>query len=298
MTGDLGGRIGRLVGSEVRSLRPLHGGCIAEVARVDLADGRALVAKRSRGLDLTLEAFMLGELRRLSPLPVPDVLASEPDLLLLAYVEHDPAGLDDAAQRHAAELLAATHAVRGPAFGYERDTLIGPLPQPNPWTGRWLPFFRDQRLLLTAERARRAGHLPSQTARRLETLAGRLERWLDEPAAPALLHGDLWSGNILARRGRIVATLDPAIYYGHPEVELAFTTLFGTFGEPFFDAYTAIAATEPGFHELRRDLYNLYPLLVHVTLFGAGYLAAGRARPRPAGLLTLCRCRQPEGKRP
>ena len=273
MTGDLGGRIGRLVGSEVRSLRPLHGGCIAEVARVDLADGRALVAKRSRGLDLTLEAFMLGELRRLSPLPVPDVLASEPDLLLLAYVEHDPAGLDDAAQRHAAELLAATHAVRGPAFGYERDTLIGPLPQPNPWTGRWLPFFRDQRLLPTAERARRAGHLPAHTARRLETLAGRLERWLDEPAAPALLHGDLWSGNILARRGRIVATLDPAIYYGHPEVELAFTTLFGTFGEPFFDAYTAIAAIAPGFHELRRDLYNLYPLLVHVTLFGAGYLA-------------------------
>lgn len=88
-----------------------------------------------------------------------------------------------------------------------------------------------------------------------------------------MLHGDLWSGNILARRGRIVATLDPAIYYGHPEVELAFTTLFGTFGEPFFAAYAELAPIAPGFHELRRDLYNLYPLLVHVTLFGAGYLA-------------------------
>ena len=269
---DLAQRIAALLGAEVRSVRPLHGGCIAEVARADLADGRAVVAKRSRGLDLTLEAFMLGELRRLSPLPVPDVLASEPDLLLLTFVEHDPGGLDAAAQRHAAGLLAATHAVRGPAFGFERDTLIGPLPQPNPWTERWLPFFRDQRLLPAAERARRVGHLPARTARRIEALAGRLERWLDEPAGPALLHGDLWSGNILSRQGRIVATLDPAIYYGHPEVELAFTALFGTFGEPFFAAYAELAPIEPGFRELRRDLYNLYPLLVHVTLFGAGYL--------------------------
>ena len=129
------------------------------------------------------------------------------------------------------------------------------------------------------ERAARAGHLPARTARRLEYLRGPVERWLDEPAAPALLHGDLGSGNILARWGRIVATLNPAIYYGHPEVELAFTTLFGTFGEPFFDAYTAIAAVAPGFHG-GADLYNLYPLLVHVTLFGAGYRLVERVLDR------------------
>ena len=117
VTGDLrrAHRPARRLGGP--SLRPLHGGCIAEVARVDLADGRALVAKRSRGLDLTLEAFMLGELRRLSPLPVPDVLASEPDLLLLAYVEHDPAASMPPPSATRPSCWAATHAVRGPAFG-------------------------------------------------------------------------------------------------------------------------------------------------------------------------------------
>ena len=80
------------------------------------------------------------------------------------------------------------------------------------------------------------------------------------------------TSNILVKSGRIAAVLDPAIYFGHPEIELAFATLFGTLGEPFFARYRELAPLDPGFFELRRDLYNLYPLLVHVTLFGRSYL--------------------------
>ncbi len=103
-------------------------------------------------------------------------------------------------------------------------------------------------------------------------MAARIGDYLIEPAHPSLLHGDLWTGNVLVRQGRIAGLVDPAISCGHPEIELAFTTLFGTFGRSFFAAYESVLPLEPGFHEVRSDLYNLYPRLVHVRLFGAGYL--------------------------
>ncbi len=252
---------------------PLHGGCIAEVWRVELADGGRIVAKRPRGGgDLATEGWMLRELRRKGGLPVPEVLHAAPDLLLLEWIPHDDGGLDARGEAEAAELLAALHAVTAPRFGLERTTPIGPLDQPNPWTDRWLDFFREHRLLHAARRAHAAGRLPARVLARLERLAARLERWLDEPAAPALLHGDVWTGNVLVRDGRVAAFVDPAIYFGHPEMEIAFTTLFGPFGRTFYERYAALRDLDDGFFAVRRDLYNLYPLLVHVHLFGGGYL--------------------------
>lgn len=277
MNPSLAARIETLLGKPPRRAVPLHGGCIAEVLRVELSDGSLIVAKRSRGEggDLTLEAFMLRELRRLSTLPVPEVLAAESDLLLLEHIEHDPhAGLDASAQEHAATLIAALHEVRGDAFGYTRDTLIGPLPQPNPVSASWIDFFRDQRLLSMARLAHEADHLPDSLILRLERLAERLADLITEPPHPSLLHSDLWTGNVLVGRSRIAGFVDPAIYFGHPEIELAFSTLFGTFGKPFFRRYAELRPLQPGFFAHRRDIYNLYPLLVHVRLFGGGYVGS------------------------
>ena len=95
---------------------------------------------------------------------------------------------------------------------------------------------------------------------------------LCEPAHPSLLHGDLWSGNIIVGNDCISGFIDPAIYCGHPETELAFTTMFSTFSDPFFEAYEALSPLEPGFFAERCKIYNLYPTLVHVRLFGASYL--------------------------
>lgn len=254
----------------------LHGGCIAEVARLDLHDGRSVVEKRARAgdaTDLSLEGWMLRYLAEHSVLPVPEVLAAAPDRLVMSYVPHDVGGPSREAEIDAADKLAALHAIRAERFGLERDTLIGPLPQPNGEMASWIEFFRERRLLSMTRRADAAGRLPAGFAARLDRLAGKLDEFLEEPSAPALLHGDAWSGNLLFRGERIAAFVDPAVYYGHPEIELAFTRLFGPFGETFYAAYAERAGIAPGFFEVRAALYNVYPLLVHVHLFGSGYLA-------------------------
>lgn len=118
-----------------------------------------------------------------------------------------------------------------------------------------------------------AGRLPPRTRMRIDALAARLDRWIDDDAKPSLIHGDLWGGNILSRGDRITGLIDPALYFADPEIELAFMTLFGSVGEAFFRSYGERLQLRPGFFEARCDLYNLYPLLVHVRLFGGSYVA-------------------------
>jgi fructosamine-3-kinase len=271
-------RLAGALGSTVVDARPLAVGFGLIGLEIRLDDGRHLAVKarasgQGRASDLSLEGYMLGELARHSDFPVPRVHHAEPGLLAMDFIETDGSGITPSVERHAGELIARLHATPRAAFGYERDTLIGPLPQPNPISRSWVPFFRDQRLLFMANQAHLEGAFPSSMLRRIERLAGRIGDYIVEPAFPSLLHGDLWTGNVLVRGGRIAGFVDPAIYCGHPEIEVAFATLFGTFGKAFFAAYESLMPLEPGFREIRRDLYNLYPLLVHVRLFGSGYLA-------------------------
>jgi fructosamine-3-kinase len=200
------------------------------------------------------------------------VLHSAPRLLIMEYVEGD-SHFSAKAQEHAAELLAALHDVREPRFGLDEATLIGGLHQPNPRSGAWIPFFREHRIVYMANEAARAGRLDRKMVSRVMRFAEKLEDVLEEPEYPSLLHGDVWTTNVLASGGRITAFLDPAVYAGHPEIELAFITLFGTFGDAFFARYHSLRPIRAGFFEERRDIYNLYPLLVHVRLFGGGYVS-------------------------
>jgi fructosamine-3-kinase len=288
MTQPLKRRIEAALGASIVEARPLAVGFGLEGAVVTFADGRRLAVKAAapgsaRAGNLALEGFMLGELARLSELPVPRVHYAGDALLAMDYIETDGSGITAGVERHAGALIAALHATPRPHFGYARDTLIGPLHQPNPEAARWVKFFRDHRLLHMARAAHDEGALPAPLLARIERFAARIEEHLIEPAHPALLHGDLWTGNVLVRGGRVAGLVDPAIYCGHPEIELAFATLFGTFGESFFEAYEARLPLEPGFHEERREIYNLYPRLVHVRLFGAGYLAGIEATLRRLG---------------
>lgn len=266
----LAARIEAVCGRRVAGTRALSGGCVGEVLLVGLADGGRLVAKLGPGLEP--EGWMLEFLARNTALPVPAVVHADDDLLLMEHVEAS-GGLSAAGEAQAAELLAALHGLTWHSFGLERDTVIGGLHQPNPPTARWLDFFRDHRLLFMAHEAHRAGRLPKAVLAGVEALAGRLERWIDGPEAPGLIHGDCWGGNVLARNGRAAAFIDPALHYADPEIELAFGTLFGTFGDAFFRRYEELRPIKPGFWEARRDLYNLYPLLVHARLFGGSYVA-------------------------
>lgn len=261
-----------ITGKKSERLSPLSGGSIGQVYRVDFSDRASLVAKvaSEAGATLDIEGYMLGYLAEHSRLPVPTVIYSSPTLLLIEFIEGN-SDFNPQAQTYAAELLADLHSIRAHRFGLERDTLIGSLHQPNPWTDSWLVFFRDHRLLYMGRQALDAGQLPRVIFARLEKFAAQLDRWLLEPEYPSLIHGDAWTTNILAANGRITGFIDPAIYYAHPEIELAFTTLFGTFDEPFFRRYHQLRPIPPGFFEVRRDIYNLYPLLVHTRLFGGGY---------------------------
>ncbi|MCH8861407.1 MAG: fructosamine kinase family protein, partial [Proteobacteria bacterium] len=156
--------------------------------------------------------------------------------------------------------------------GLKLDTVFGSAHQPNGRCSSWIGFFRDRRLLYMAGLAFRAGRMDDAMLGRVKELAGKLEDLIEEPAAPSLLHGDLWQGNMLVRGGRIEAFIDPAIYYGHAEMDLAFSTLFGTLSDSFFGAYQEQRPIAAGFFEQRRDLYNLWPLLGHVLFFGGAYL--------------------------
>ncbi len=266
--------IAAAAGSPPLRFSALGGGCIADVQRVRLADGTDLVAKiGDPGSGLALEGFMLRYLAEHSRLPVPEVLHAEDTLLLMSCIETG-GGLGSKAQVHAAELLADLHSVTADKFGFERDTVIGGLHQPNPGTKSWTAFFRDQRLLYMAGQGQKAGRLPGRTLDRIEALAGRLERWLDDDVEASLIHGDMWGGNVLCNSRGIAGFVDPAIYHAHAEIELAFSTLFGTFSDAFFGRYREIRPLRPGFFEERRDLYNLYPLLVHVRLFGGHYVGS------------------------
>ena len=266
--------IAAAAGKQVRRLHPLSGGCISEVLAVEFTDGSRAVAKLAESESTFLtEAWMLDYLKRESSLPVPAVLHASETLLLLEYLDSGGA-LDARAQTHAAGLLAALHEITAPRFGLERDTVIGSLHQPNPETESWLDFFRDQRLIYMARAALDERAIAAPLMGRIEKLAARLSEFLEEPAKPSLIHGDMWGGNVLAKNGRITGFVDPAIYYADPEIELAFSTLFSTFGEPFFSRYAELRGLAEGFFETRRDIYNLYPLLVHVRLFGGGYVSS------------------------
>jgi len=268
-------RIGRELGAAVVEVRPLAQGNDSHLWALRLQDGRRLCAKcGGPSARLELEGRMLRHLAQAAPtLPVPAVWLAQPRLLVTDLIAAgDP--IDAAAEVDAADLIATLHQGTPAArYGFACDTLIGPLPQANPENDDWIAFFRDQRLLGPARLALKEGRLEPQLLARLERLAQRLPELLGPPARPCLIHGDLWGGNVLVRHGRIAGLIDPALYHADPEIELAFTTLFGTFGERFFARYQEHRPLRPGFFELRRDLYNLYPLLVHLRLFGRSYLS-------------------------
>jgi fructosamine-3-kinase len=280
---ELRQRVEQLLGKRVARLESLHGGMIADVRSVELASGECLVAKLSRDTPLSIEGKMLEFLARFSSLPVPRVVHADDELLLLERL----AGRSfyrPAAERQAAELLAGLHET-GPAdaglspveaerFGFPFDTLIGPFSQANDWNADWAEFYRERRLVPMLAECEERGRLPRELGKRLERLLAELGTLLDHSPEPGLVHGDVWSGNVLAEEGRITGFLDPALYFADPEVELAFIDLFDTFGTEFWNAYRDRRAIDAGYLSRRRDVYQLYPLLVHVALFGGSYVGA------------------------
>lgn len=239
----------------VADATPLGGGQVAAAWRAELEDGRVVVVKATP-YDATLEAEGLDALRRAGA-PVPAVLAVDDTVLVLEHVTGPP----DWEALGAA--LATVHAHHGPAFGWHRDNVIGPLPQANGWLPTSGAFVVERRIRphLSA--------LPPDVARRLAAACeGPLPDLLDaHDPPPSLVHGDLWSGNVIAGRWLI----DPAVHHADRETDLAMLTLFGFPERGFWAGYEGVAPLPLGW-ERRRAALQLAPLLVHVRLFGASYV--------------------------
>ncbi|WP_025897003.1 fructosamine kinase family protein [Kordiimonas gwangyangensis] len=269
----------KALGSPVVGSRPMRGGDIADVSCLTLKDGRKVVAKRPRAdqPDTTAtEAMMLNHLAAHSPVPVPRVLFQSAGILVMEHVAH--AGVTDAvkASESVAIHVAALHdCLAGDApkpYGFTEDTFIGPLNQRNKQSANWASFFRDHRLLAMAQSCLRTSRFEAGMMARIEAIAAKLPTLLPGTPPASLLHGDLWAGNMLIDGDRAAGFIDPAISYGHAEMDLAFIALMGGLERNFFDAYAAHRAIEPGFFEDRIAIYQLWPLLVHVRLFGGGYV--------------------------
>lgn len=229
-----------------------------------LEDGRILAVKRD--IYSELEGRMLQILG--DHLPCVEVYFKEKNLLAMEYIE-DRCDFDEA---DAAQALARLHQVTSERYGFEFDTTIGSYPQPNPWEDSWSEFFIQHRLLPLANACYQEAKVPLSAITRIENLIPKLPDLIPSNPGASLIHGDVWSGNILCKQGQPVF-IDPATYYAHHEMELAFIQMFHTFGERFFAAYREIMPIESDFYETRASIYMLYPILVHVRSFGGMYRA-------------------------
>ncbi len=255
---------------EVVSASPVGGGCINNGLRVRTRSGQAFFLKTNPQAPPEMfarEAEGLQALRVAGGPRVPRSFLHGVDFLLLEDLAPAPpvANYWEILGRQMAEL----HRVTSPNFGLAHDNFIGSTPQPNPQTEDGFEFFARFRLTFQAERAAGRGLLSSHHTGQVARIADRLAEWV--PRQPAsILHGDLWSGNLISDGSGQPAIIDPAAYFGWAEADLALMVLFGSPPGSFFRAYQAARPLEPGYRD-RFPLYNLYHLLNHLNLFGMSY---------------------------
>ena len=247
----------RLLARPVLGATRMRGGDLNTVFRLRLPDGATLVAKT--GPAPRVEAKMLRAIAG-TGCPAPSVVAVDDTLLLLEDMP-DSGALSPTSWEALGHHLNTLHQDTGPRYGWASDYAFGEVPIANGWHSIWTDFWSENRLLPSLP------YLPSQLRQKLEHLAARLSDWLPTDPPASLLHGDLWGGNILASDG-LTGLIDPACYYGHGEVDLAMLCLFDHPHEAFWAGYGRPEGDWPR----RRALYQLWPALVHLRLFGRSYL--------------------------
>jgi protein-ribulosamine 3-kinase len=273
------------LGSPVVRSNGVAGGDINQAAQVALADGRELFVKSNPSAPpemFTAEARGLAWLAEAAALRLPEVVAVSPpsegvQFLVLQLIRRGRPGrgFDDALGRG----LAALHRFGAPHFGLDHDNFIGRLPQANrplASPSSWAEFYRQRRLEPQLRLAVDRGLASGEMRRGFQRLFAALDGLVGAPEPPARLHGDLWGGNLMCDAEGTPCLIDPAVYGGHREIDLAMMRLFGGFGPRVFAAYGEAWPLGPG-SEVRVDLYQLYPLMVHVNLFGGGYVGSVEA---------------------
>ncbi|MBR5422260.1 MAG: fructosamine kinase family protein [Lachnospiraceae bacterium] len=265
--------------ADIRRKSPVSGGDINRAYLLEYSNGDVFFLKENAAKNLDFfrrEAEGLEAIRRTGAISVPELKACGRDgdasFLLMEYLEPGKKAVDfyeDFGRRLAAMHAADCSAYTGEGkFGFTSDNYIGAGFQSNTPERSWIDFFIRRRLMPQIRRAE--GYFDTVERAALERLLEKARDILTEAEKPALLHGDLWSGNYMTGPDGRAWLIDPAAYVGHPEADLAMTELFGGFPRAFYRAYLEAAPLQPGYEE-RRDLYNLYHLLNHLNLFGLSY---------------------------
>jgi len=268
--------IAAAVGATITSSRAIGGGSISTAFALGLSDGREVFAKTLAGADPRMfpcEARGLAWIGDAVRVPrvvaVSDETAPGPAFLVLELVRPASRRRADYDERLGRD-VAALHATRAGCYGLPYDNFIADLPQPNAPLPEWSEFYARRRLEPQVAAAIRSGWAPASWAGRFERLIDRLPDLVGPSEPPARLHGDLWSGNLHVDAHGAPCLIDPAVYGGCREIDLAMLDLFGSPGTRFWGAYDEALPRAPGARD-RIALYQLYPLLVHVNLFGGRY---------------------------
>lgn len=267
-------QISQAIGSPfvIQDRSSVGGGCINQAYRITDGD-QSFFLKLNNATQMAMfeaEALGLKEIYDsqtiLVPRPVCWGVADSYAFIVLGWLDFGYG--KEQSWHHMGENLAAMHRVTSPkGFGWDRNNTIGETPQRNPWTQDWLEFYREHRLRYQFQLAnRRGGHFPRQD----EVLSALPELLSGHDPAPALVHGDLWSGNASVTKEGKPVILDPATYYGDREVDIAMSELFGRFPAAFYQGYNAAYPLKEGYDQ-RKTLYNLYHIINHFNLFGGSY---------------------------
>ena len=256
------------------------GGDINDACRLELSNGRYIFIKSNSVKNKDFfedEDIGLTAIASTGTIKVPELLFRGADessaFLAMEYI--NGAERVQGFWRKFGESLAKMHLadtsefVSGGKYGFAKDNYIGATRQINAPRDSWIDFFRECRLEPQFRMAER--YFESSYIKDILDLLDKLPEILIEPKQPSLLHGDLWSGNYIVGSDGMAWLIDPAVYVGHAEADLAMTELFGRFPEEFYDSYSEVNPIQPGYGD-RRDIYNLYHLLNHLNLFGGMYL--------------------------
>ena len=242
------------------------GGCINNAIKINTNKGDFFVKwnTNSKANMFQSEYNGLKVLKDTNTIRIPNVLCFDDDFLILEFIP--PSNPNNAFWEVFGQKLALMHKQTHSKFGLDFDNYIGSLYQDNTQNKNWTEFFIQNRLQAQLSIGNFSGTLLSDFDKLFQKLPN-----LFPNEKPALLHGDLWSGNFLAKNGDTTMLIDPAIYYGNREMDIAMSKLFGGFNSDFYFAYNESRPLENGWEE-RIQICNLYPLLVHVNLFGGAYI--------------------------
>jgi len=260
----------------IQNIKPVSGGCINETIKLETNHKTFFLkinsAKTFPGM-FEAEAKGLKLLAATNTIKIPDVIHHGEhngfSFLLLEWIE--PGKREKDFFEDFGKKLAALHKHTNNYFGLDHDNYIGSLPQSNKQYENGIDFFIEQRLIKQIEIAKDKNEIDSSTIKQFNNLFKKLPEIIP-PDKPSLLHGDLWSGNYMTDNNGSACLIDPAVYYGFREADLAMTKLFGGFDSEFYEAYNEEFPLQKNWQQ-RLDIFNLYPLMVHVNLFGGGYLS-------------------------